>query len=113
MAKEKLKSYLTGISHTIGKEMAGSSHTPACCLSKLRSSLEAGKKQFRVWLQYGGSVTGGLLYPSFCAPFVFLRSSFDEWEEARFIYGKHTEVSRWCHGGLKDVYDDLYKYLRN
>ena len=35
-----------------GKEMAGSSHTLACCLSKLRSSLEAGKKQIRVWLQY-------------------------------------------------------------
>jgi hypothetical protein len=34
------------------KEMAGSSHTLACCLSKLRSSLQAGKKQPRVWLQY-------------------------------------------------------------
>ena len=34
------------------KEIAGSGHTLTCCLSKLRSSLEAGKKQLRVWLQY-------------------------------------------------------------
>ena len=39
------------------KYISGSSHTPACCLSKLRSSLEAGKKQLKVWLQYGGGVT--------------------------------------------------------
>ena len=43
------------------KEMAGSSHTPASCLSKLRSSLEAGKKQLRVWLQYACGKTEMLL----------------------------------------------------
>jgi len=41
----------------VGKEMAGCSHTLASCLSKLRSRQEAGKKQLRVWLQYGCSVT--------------------------------------------------------
>ena len=38
------------------KEMASSSHTLPCCVSKLRSSLEAGKKQLRVWLQYVSDV---------------------------------------------------------
>lgn len=52
MAQENLESYLTGISHSVGREMAGYSHTLPCCLSKLRSSLEAGKKQHRIWLQY-------------------------------------------------------------
>lgn len=36
----------------IGNETVGTSHTPACCWSKLKSSLKAGKKQLRVWLQY-------------------------------------------------------------
>ena len=36
--------------------MAGYSHIPACCLSKLGSSLGAGKKQLRVWLEYVCSV---------------------------------------------------------
>lgn len=48
--------YILCISQGVVKEMAGSSHTLACCLSKLRSSLQAGKKQPRVWLQYGCSV---------------------------------------------------------
>lgn len=47
---------ITGSRQDVDKEMAGSSHTPACCLSKLRSSLGAGKKQPRVWLEYVCSV---------------------------------------------------------
>ena len=65
MERENLKSYLTGISHSVCKEKAGYSHTPGCYLSKLRSSLEAGKKQLRVWLQYVNSMTEVFLYPSF------------------------------------------------
>ena len=72
MTKERLKSYLVGISHTVSKEMAGSSHTLSCCLSKLRSSLGAGKKQPRVWLEYVCSVDEVLLYSSFGAPLVLL-----------------------------------------
>lgn len=76
MTKERLKSYLVGISHTVSKEMAGSSHTPACCLSNLRSSIKAGKKQPRVWLQYVCSVSEVLLYSSFDAPLVLLWCSY-------------------------------------
>lgn len=73
--------------------MAGSSHTPACSLSKLRSSLEAGKKQPRVWLQYGCCVTDMLPYPSFRVPLVFLFSPYGD-----------SKISRECHGDLTDVY---------
>lgn len=38
------------------KKITGFCHTHACCLRKLRSRQEAGKKQPRVWLQYGCSV---------------------------------------------------------
>jgi len=72
MAQGNLKSYLTSISHSAGTEMAGSNHTLSCCLSKPRNSLEAGKKQPRVWLQYACSVTEMLLYSSYGAPLVFL-----------------------------------------
>lgn len=65
------------------KVMAGSSHTPACCLSKLRSSLEAGKKQLRVWLQYVCGVTEVLLYPSYGTPLVLLLSPYGDSEMAR------------------------------
>ncbi len=68
MAQEDLKSYLTGVASV----MADSSYTLTCCLSKHRSSLEAGKKQPRVWLQYACSVTEMLLYSSYGAPLVFL-----------------------------------------
>ena len=47
------------------REMAGFRYTLSSCLSKLRSSIEAGKKQLRVWLQYSCGVTEMLLYPSF------------------------------------------------
>ena len=68
MERENLKSYLTGISHSVASEMAGSSHTLGLLMSKLRSSLEAGRKQPRVWLEYVCSVAEVLLYPSFGAP---------------------------------------------
>ena len=57
--------YILGINQGVVKEMASYSHTPACYLSKLRSSIEAGKKQLRVWLQYVCGVTEMLLYSSF------------------------------------------------
>lgn len=74
MAHKDLKSYQTGISHSVDKEMAGFSHTLTCCLSKLRSSLEAGKRQLRVWLQYACGVVEALLYSSLGVPIVLLCS---------------------------------------
>jgi hypothetical protein len=44
--------HLVYLRQCIGKETARCSHTPACCMSMPRNSLEAGKKQHRVWLQY-------------------------------------------------------------
>lgn len=67
------ESYLANGSHSAVKKMAGSSHTPASCLVKLSSSLETGKKQLRVWLQYVCSVVEVLLYPSYGAPLVIRR----------------------------------------
>ena len=78
MTKERLKSYLTGISHTVSKEMSGSSHTLSCYLSKLRSSIKAGKKQPRVWLQYACGVTEVLLYSSLSGPLVFFWPPSDD-----------------------------------
>jgi len=80
MERENLKSYLTGISHSVASEMAGSSHTLGLLMSKLRSSLEAGKKQPRVWIEYVSSQVKMLLYSSFCAPLVFLRSTCSDSE---------------------------------
>lgn len=78
MAQERLKSHLTGTYHAVGKEMAGSSHCHilTCCLSRLRSSLEAGMKQFRLWLQYDCDVAKVLLYSSFSGPLVLLWCSY-------------------------------------
>ncbi len=93
MAKEKLISYLAGINHIVGKEMAGSSHTLTCCVSKFRSSLGAGKKQPRVWLQYVSGVEEMLLYPSFGVPLVLLVSTSDDSEMARNGF---EDISKWC-----------------
>lgn len=82
-----MKSYLTNISHSVGKEMAGSSHTLICCLSKLGSSLEAGTKQPEVWLQYVYSVAKMLLYSSFDVPLALLWRSFGNTEDARYVHG--------------------------
>lgn len=67
----------------VGKEMARCSHTPACCLSKLRSSLEAGKKQLRVWLQYANRVAEVLLYSSFGVPLAVLWFIFGDLRTTR------------------------------
>ena len=64
--------YILSVNQDVVKEMTGSSHTLGLLTSKLRSSLEAGKKQPRVWLEYICSVLEVLLYPSFGAPLVLL-----------------------------------------
>ena len=78
MAQENLELYFVGIRHSVGKEMAGSRHTLTSCLSKFRSSLEAGKKQLRIWLQYVCDVAKVLLYSSLSGPLVFLWSPNDD-----------------------------------
>lgn len=103
MAHKDLISYQIGISHSAGKEMAGFSHTLTCCLSKLRSSLEAGKRLPRVWIQYASSMAEVFLYPSFGAPLVLLRSSFAGSEDLHKYHGGCTEVARRCNGGLTIV----------
>lgn len=85
----KIVPYILGINQGVVKEMAGSSHTPASCLSKFRSSLEAGKKQLRVWLEYGCSVTEMLLFPSFRVPLVLLLSPYGQFF---FNYPFHLAV---------------------
>ena len=96
--------YITGISHIVALEMARSIHTPARCLSKPRSSLGAGKKQPRVWLDYVCCVAKMLLYPSFGAPLVLLWSPYGESEDARYIHGGFSEPSRRCYGVRSEVY---------
>ena len=93
-------SHFSDISHSVASEMAGSSHTPACCLSKLRSSLEAGKKQFRVWLEYVCSVAKMLFYPPFrvllLSPYDSskkIRSGFEEGSKFMLKYTLFTEKS--------------------
>ncbi len=61
----RIEPQIADISHSVGKVMAGSIHTLTSYLSKHRSSLEAGKKQPRVWLQYACCMTEVVLYPSF------------------------------------------------
>ncbi len=66
--------YISGVNQDVVKEMAGSIHTLGLLTSKLRSSLEAGKKQPRVWIEYVCRQVKMLLYSSFGAPSVFLGS---------------------------------------
>lgn len=87
MAQENLKSYLTGISHSVASMLAASSHTLGLLMSKPGSSLEAGKKQPRVWLEYACCVTEVLLYSSFGAPLVLLKGT-------RYIHGPYTDYVR-------------------
>lgn len=75
------------------KELANSSHTLPCCLSKLRSRVEAAWKQVRSSLEYGYSMESVPLYPSFGAPLVFLLPPYDGSEMAR----------RWLGVGSKKV----------
>ena len=74
-----------------GKELVSSSLTLALLMSKLRSSLEAGKKQPRVWIEYVCSVAKMILYSSFGAPSVFLYSLYggSEW-----VLGRAKRQSR-------------------
>ena len=98
--------YILGISQVVVKEMAGSSHTPASCLSKPRSRQEAGKKQLRVLLRYVCGVTemfldepsgrAERLYPSFGAPLVFPWSPIGDSEMAR---NGLEDASKWCAMG--------------
>ena len=97
--------YILGISQVVVKEMAGYSHTLPCCVSKLRSSLEAGKKQLRVWLQYVCGVTEMLLY-SFGDPLVLLWSPYGDSEMARNGFldepsgkAEREDGSKWCATG--------------
>lgn len=80
MERENLKSYLTGISHSVASEMAVYSHTLASSLSKPRSSLEAGKKQPRVRLERGCSMNKVF----FCIPLV-AQSELGEDYECRVL----------------------------
>ena len=96
--------HLAYLRQGVGREMAGYSHTPFSCLSKLRSSIEAGRKQLRVWLQYVNRVAEVLLYSSFDAPLVLLWCSFGNTGDARYIHGGCTDVPRWCDGGLTLVF---------
>lgn len=91
MAHKYLKSYLTGISHSVGKEMAGSSHTLTCCLSELRNSLGADKKRPRVLLEYTCSVTEVLFYSSFGVLMVACTSRIGKCEEYSSQFHKWKE----------------------
>lgn len=97
MERENLKSYLTGISHSVVSEMVAYSHTSALLMSKLRSSLEAGKKQPRVWLQYVLSMANVLFYQSFGAPLVLHWSTFGVTGDTRYIHGGCTEILQRKH----------------
>ena len=84
----KEEPFFSGISHSVDSQMAYSRHTLACCLSKPRSSLEAGKKQPKVWLHYACSVAevfldepsgrAERLYPSFGTPLLLLWVPFGD-----------------------------------
>lgn len=58
MERENLKSYLIGISYSVASGMVDYSHTLALLF---RSSIEASKKQPRVWLEYGCSILGAVI----------------------------------------------------
>jgi hypothetical protein len=63
-------------------------------------SLEAGKKQLGVWLQYACNMAGMPLYFSF-VPLVFLWPPYGDWEMSRRSHGGLTEVcASGCIGGM-------------
>lgn len=94
----RIKSQIASCNHTVPLEKA--SFRPLfCCLSKLRSSLEAGKKQQTiVWLEYICSIIEAFLHSSFCVPIVLLRCSFGVTKDVR--YGGCTKVLQWCGGDV-------------
>ena len=92
MERENLISYLTGISHSVGKGMAGFSHAPACCVSKHRSGLRAGKKQAKRSLDYGYSMAEVPLYPFISDPLVFLWYHFGVTEDTLYVHTGFSEM---------------------
>jgi hypothetical protein len=107
--------YILGISQGVVKEMVGYSHTLTRCLSKLRSSLEAGKKQLRVWLQYVCGVTEMLLYPSFRVPLVLLWSHYGDSKMARYrfedgskVIQRNMQLIDMCSSTYQTVFDALH-----
>ena len=99
----RAKSYIAGICHSVASVLAGYSHTLPYCLSKLRSSLEAGKKQAKSSLEYGCTVEETQLYHSFCTPLVYLRTTFGESEEERWRYGSPTLYPRRWNGDVWEM----------
>ena len=87
--------YFSGKSHSAVSKMAGSRHTLTCCLSEVRSSLEAGKKQPRVWLEYSCDVPEVLLYPSFGALLGVLWPPYSDLVSA---YCRHGYFIKECIG---------------
>ena len=69
--------HVYGIMKRATSKMNHSTHTLSILMKQLRSSLEAGKKQPRVWLDYVCCVAKMLLSPSFGAPLMFLCSPYD------------------------------------
>ncbi len=115
MAQEYFKSHLTGISQNVSKEMASSSHTLACYVSKTRSSLEASKKLPRVWQEPAWCVAKAFLSSSFDAPLAFHSSPYGESVDVWYIHGGYTGVTQWCYGNLTDanVSDNLCSLIND
>lgn len=95
--------------------MAGSNHTPACCLSKLRSSIEAGKKQLRVWLQYVCGVTEMLIFLSYGAALVVLWYPYGDskmarngFEDSSKVMRRNMQLTDMCSSTYKTVFDALH-----
>lgn len=91
----RIEQQIAGISHSVGKEMACSSHTLTSCLGKLRSSLETGRSNLEYGKKYVCSVAEVLLYfssSSFCVPSVLQWSPFDDLEMARNGFGDVLEL---------------------
>lgn len=84
--------YLAYLKQGVGREMARCSHTPTFCLGKLGSSIKAGKKQLRVWLQYVCDMAEMLLYSSFDSPLVLLWTPYMGSEDSQWCKGRCTEV---------------------
>ena len=101
MERENFKSYLIGISYSVASVLVGYSHTLALLF---RSSIEASKKQPRVWLEYGCSMAEVLLYLPFSVPLVFLMCSYRDSEGVRYIHGCCADVTRMLHATSMQVF---------
>lgn len=86
--------YITGISHIVALILAAYSHTLGLLTSKLMSSLEAGKEQPRVWIEYVCSVAKMILYPSFDAPLELLLSLYGDSEMVRSEFEGLSKMAR-------------------